>query len=243
LARTEDELVLAFDKYHKVSKDLTQALFNGRSPTLKGNRIITHHASGAVALPVGLWKEVGGCDERFVSWGAEDRALWLSCNACRWNLDSLRTPGNAYHLYHAPSPEVNPRLPEYQSNVALGRRYKAAAGVEAKTGCLPEIDIAELDPEEIKRILSEPSGPLNNPYPLGRTVTIEEIRAQVKAQQINTSILYDDKPETQQLVTYYKESRDRRMTVPVGSKQHMLLMNKLGWEQIENPKEYAQCQA
>src|SRR5690606_12330254 len=93
-----------------------------------GGSVLRHHASGAVIVPVSLWREIGGFDERFRSWGGEDRALWLACNVLRGRLDSHRIPGEAIHLWHPRSPERDQSRADYQANVELAKRYKRAAG-------------------------------------------------------------------------------------------------------------------
>jgi hypothetical protein len=181
LARETGQLVLAFDEYTRLTKQSTISLLAGRQ-SFQGDTI-KHHASGAIAIPRSLWDEVGGYDERFGSWGGEDRALWLACNAVRGRVDSLRVPGVAYHLWHQRSPENNSALPCYQDNIELAKRYKVAAGVSLERGCLPRTDETEIDLQAMRDILREPGGP-QNMRPSGRLIKIttpEPDRQPVKA--------------------------------------------------------------
>jgi glycosyltransferase involved in cell wall biosynthesis len=73
------------------------------------------------------FETVGGLDERFVGYGFEDIALAFA-------LDTLcgphyRTAGNIYHLWH---PWAEFLHPNYPNNLALYRRYAAAAGDAAQ---------------------------------------------------------------------------------------------------------------
>lgn len=162
LAHQRDELVVAFDTYVRTPQNVVQGFYSGCS-ALSGAPY-RHHASGALAVPLGVWRDTGGYDERFGSWGGEDRSFYHVCNTLRGRRHALRVPGEAYHLWHPLSPERNERLPEYQANIALGVRYKIAAGRLARTGHLPAVmdgrDVPG-DPAAIRAILHEPGGPLH----------------------------------------------------------------------------------
>lgn len=179
LAQTSGEMVLAFDSYRRLDQSQSARYLLGQRPD--GGLVLRHHASGAVAVPVSLWREIGGFDERFSSWGGEDRALWLTCNALRGRLDSHRIPGEAIHLWHPRSPERDESRADYRANVELAKRYKRAAGIVETTGCVPAIEESELDPDVIRSILREPGGPLSDATPLGRLATDEELAAAAAA--------------------------------------------------------------
>jgi hypothetical protein len=152
LAKISNRLVLAFDEYYRLEHNQKERA---------ASNPLAHHASGAVAISRELWDKVGGYDERFVSWGGEDRAFWIACNAINGQQQSTRVPGPAYHIWHPPSPERNKHLPEYQANIALGMRYKEAAGIAYRTGILPTGQMGEIDIDAIYSIMREDGGPLN----------------------------------------------------------------------------------
>lgn len=53
---------------------------------------------GAYVMKKSLWQKLGGMDEGFVGWGAEDDAFHLLCKKHRINIKYVG--GYDYHLYH-----------------------------------------------------------------------------------------------------------------------------------------------
>lgn len=166
LAQLQRRLVLAFDTYLKLRRQVTDTICRtGVIPTGRNARTIAngaqtvfpHHASGALAVPVSLWDQVGGYDERFLSWGGEDRAFWLACNMLGG--EAARVVGPAYHLYHPPAADKVRTDPQYLANIDLGMQYKRAAGVTVKTGALPE-DV-EIGPPDLDAMLAVLRASLN----------------------------------------------------------------------------------
>ena len=166
LAHERQQLVLAFTDYLRSRSPATTRVLRGRrhvdvEHTLARSALrATGHASGAMAVPVDVWHMVGGYDERFLSWGGEDRAFWCACNTLAGACDRIH--GNAYHLWHPISPERDERMPQYQFNRALGHRYKRAAGWlrgGGMLGALADADVAP-DPDAMRALLAEPGGPL-----------------------------------------------------------------------------------
>lgn len=176
LALTTGELVLAYEDYIRLDQQQTKRYMVGVKDEYP--KPVKNHASGALAIPRSLWEQVGGFDERFKSWGGEDRAFWLACNALAGRIGSYRVPGDAMHLWHPPSEEKNPSLAEYQDNIELAKRYKAVAGVKSRTGCIPEIEQSELSREAMLAILNEDGGPLNM-RPVGRLVDPKEMEVEI----------------------------------------------------------------
>lgn len=78
--------------------------------------------SGLVVVPREGFEAVGGYDERFAHWGADDVAFGLSMNAL-WG-EVVRLEGSATHLWH-PRDALDSQPPEQHE---LTRRYMAAAG-------------------------------------------------------------------------------------------------------------------
>lgn len=98
--------------------------------------------SNVIAVPRSLWEELGGQDERHVSWGFEDMSFMYAAKALGGGLE--RVHGDVFHLHHARSPEKEKGQPLYEANKALSRRYRAA----------------QFDRDATLAILSEPGGPL-----------------------------------------------------------------------------------
>lgn len=160
LAVTTGRLIRAYHQWHKLSRSFTQSVANGRAPRRPNiERTAYNHASAALALTPTLWRTLGGYDERFVGWGAEDRAFWLAAQTVAGWGDHV--DGSAWHLWHPHAPDRHRSCPTYDANVALGMRYKAAAGVTDQAGILPVAftPITDADPDELARILAEPGGP------------------------------------------------------------------------------------
>lgn len=166
LAVHTGQLIRSWTEYHKLGATTTRRVLRGMSSMQarrlpKAVRTMRNHSSGALAISRSLWDTVGGYDERFASWGGEDRAFWLACNTLTGWPDDIH--GHAWHLWHPTSPERNKDLPQYQANVALAMRYKVAAGVVAQTGIVPEVSFTPVtapDHDAIRRILAESGGPL-----------------------------------------------------------------------------------
>ena len=83
--------------------------------------------SSALAITRDLWDRVGGFDEHFVGWSAEDNAF---CKAATLHGgEPHRIPGHAFHLWHPPGrPPGND--PNYVNNQRRWRHYHAARTVE-----------------------------------------------------------------------------------------------------------------
>lgn len=170
LALKGDMPVFAFEEYHRLTERGTAQKLSGLTPSVSEFQVAHNHQSGAQAIPVSLWQEIGGYDERFSSWGAEDRAFSIAAYAHRGLSEPPRIPGAAVHLWHPPSPERDKSRQDYQDNVALGMRYKRAGGVTGSAGALPAAPDAEFSHEALHAILREPGGPLSDAPPLGYSV-------------------------------------------------------------------------
>lgn len=53
---------------------------------------------GAYVMKKSLWQKIGGMDEGFIGWGAEDDAFHLLCK--KQNIKIIYIDGYDYHLYH-----------------------------------------------------------------------------------------------------------------------------------------------
>lgn len=92
--------------------------FAGDTPTWEGDGPATGFNGGAYVMRRSTWFEVGGMDEDFTGWGAEDDAFTITAER---RLGKARTiPGTCYHLWHPAqrwtSPENYARLMEEYVN-------------------------------------------------------------------------------------------------------------------------------
>lgn len=86
------------------------------------------YISGCQIVPRALWDEVGGFDERFEGWGGEDDAFHAACLAIAGqDAREDRLYGDAWHLWHRPSPDASHRTPTWKQAKALSDRYIDAA--------------------------------------------------------------------------------------------------------------------
>lgn len=166
------QLVLAFTDYLRIAERESSLLLDGQVPEAKWSRtarrratVWKSHASGAVMVPADVWDSVGGFDERFLSWGGEDRAFWLACNTIHGQAD--RIDGPAWHWWHPKAADKQRTMPQYLANIDLGLRYKVAAAWTGKAGALPAVECPPVaDPDAIRAILAEPGGPLGEMVPI-----------------------------------------------------------------------------
>jgi len=150
LAEKTGKIIIAFDQIwfannDKKSKNIHEMYANGK--------LYKDMVSCAIAVPVDLWKESGGYDERFTSWGGEDRAFWFVCNSLK---GSDRINGNAYHYWHPEERNSSSKL--YNESQSLAMEYKKAANYLKATGYLPQIgdgSIGKPNIDKIKELISE----------------------------------------------------------------------------------------
>lgn len=162
--------ILAFGDYYKVSKPesrRTKASRLGYRPATSGLSPRSWHSSGAFAITPAAFQRVGGYDERFESWGGEDRAFWLACRTLlATDLPALngvhRLPGPAWHLWHELSPERDKEHPGFLAMRELGQRYKVASGWLRGGGILGKLADEDTLPDvaALLDLMAEPGGPL-----------------------------------------------------------------------------------
>jgi hypothetical protein len=135
---------------------------------LKGARVTQKHVSGASAISVALWNEIGGFDERFTTYGAEDRCFHLACETIVGSVE--RIDGPAFHWWHRTDPNKNRRTSKDDPRVQLITRYCTAAGYIPEYGQLARLGSsgmielppdAAADPDAMRTLLSEDGGPLS----------------------------------------------------------------------------------
>src|SRR5690606_8632154 len=100
-ARETGRLTHAFDGYHRLDSTNTRLGMRTDPQRIRVARYaaagkrFTNHVSGATAVPLQMWRRVGGFDERFVGWGFEDQVFHLACEVLGGGTE--RVPGPAIH--------------------------------------------------------------------------------------------------------------------------------------------------
>ena len=132
-ARVTGRLVAAFDAVVEISRTCTMDILKGKT-SLAGSflceRVRTRDMetqSSMLVIPRTLWDAVGGMDERFQGWGAEDNAFWKACTL--HGGEPARISGNAYHLWHPSAPGKNGGI-QYKRNINLWQKYHHATTIE-----------------------------------------------------------------------------------------------------------------
>lgn len=164
LAKDSDHVVVAFDTLMLIGRTSTARIHDGRPlrPHLDGSPV-QGHVSCCIVVSRNLWKIVGGFDERFRGWGAEDRAFHAACTT--FTGAGARIDGHAHHLWHPFAPERDRKAPTWQPNVELADRYRIA-GAHYDGGFLRRTRRNATDlppkpnPEAMRQLLAEPGGPL-----------------------------------------------------------------------------------
>jgi len=123
--KASGQMTLPFDRWVVLNRHDSRRVMEGQLPvdkpvTVRGEA----HFSSLVAVPRAHWDALGGMDDRFVGWGAEDDAFQAAYSALCGAI--YRAEGDCHHLWHPPSPERNTNSPLYRANLALLRRYGSA---------------------------------------------------------------------------------------------------------------------
>ncbi len=116
-------MTLAYTTYQALTKAMTERVLRGyRGDWSRGVELtMDTHVSSIVVVPRALWDEVGGFDERFIGWGAEDAAFSSTCRVLAGGID--RVPGTVWHLWHPYSPERSSKSPDRVAGKHLANRY------------------------------------------------------------------------------------------------------------------------
>jgi hypothetical protein len=167
-ASTTGHLTHAFEYYCRLGSAETRRGQMTHNPDARAlSRAATrqrNHMSGASAVPVSLWDEIGGYDERFTSWGFEDRAFDMAAGCLGGSVD--RIGGYAIHWFHIPAPEKKSRPKIGTPAVDLVIRYCLAAAKVPEAGTLTHLVMSRMpkgaqpDISAMRAILGEHGGPL-----------------------------------------------------------------------------------
>jgi hypothetical protein len=119
--------------YAKLTVTQSRSLVKGRpSQSVAGLHARAHWVgdsvswSGLVCVPQAAFHEVGGYDERWEFWGADDVAFGLSLDTLVG--EHVRIEGSCLHLWHPEPLGQTYGHSRHREQYALGERYKAAAG-------------------------------------------------------------------------------------------------------------------
>lgn len=167
-AHQTNQLTHAFTTYTRLGSKQTRAAMNeGNVDAHELSRMAQrqrNHASGAHAISKELWEKIGGYDERFETWGLEDRAFDLAADCLGGGV--RRVDGPAIHWFHEHAKGKEVRIRKDQPTVHLMIRYCQAAGKIPPAGVVAALARsavprnAQPDPEAMLAVLSEEGGPL-----------------------------------------------------------------------------------
>lgn len=170
VAHTTNTFVVAHDERVMLNRSGTEQVLAGYTGSWRQRSMLEKVGDGgvwrdsvscAVAVPVGLFRQVRGFDPLFVGWGREDTAFRIACEVASGG-PILKVAGETFHLWHEPSPGVAADSPTRQRNERRHQRYvEARWDPEAVAALIAERDrTAELpaprvlEPtDEIPRIL------------------------------------------------------------------------------------------
>lgn len=102
-ASKRDILVKPFHHFGYLTESSTESFYNSWKLPIDFNPEFIQEpegnfTGGAYVMKKSLWQHLGGMDEGFVGWGAEDDAFHLLCK--RHNIKIKYVGGYDYHLYH-----------------------------------------------------------------------------------------------------------------------------------------------
>lgn len=101
VAKRKDKLVKPFKYFGYLTEESTELFYHGVrniEDLSFMNPPATGFGGGAYVMKKSLWIDVGGMDEGFVGWGAEDDAFHIRCEEKLGKESFLY--GIDYHLYH-----------------------------------------------------------------------------------------------------------------------------------------------
>jgi glycosyltransferase involved in cell wall biosynthesis len=101
-AKRKDILVKPFSSFGYLTEESTNTFYNNFGTSsfnpLYLNPPQGNFTGGSYVMKKSLWQSIGGMDEGFIGWGAEDDAFHLLCKHKEIVVRYIE--GNCYHLYH-----------------------------------------------------------------------------------------------------------------------------------------------
>ncbi len=123
-ARLTGQMVLPFDDRRELNPEETEGVLHGAPWAMPmGRPFGTGTVSGAVVVNRRLWDVVGGFDEGFVGWGAEDNDFADACT--RTGGAIVKLPGPLWHLHHARHVDATDSSPVLQANRLRWRQKRS----------------------------------------------------------------------------------------------------------------------
>lgn len=102
LAKKKDILVKPFSLFGYLTEESTNDFYNSFEKVFFNPSYIDppqkNFVGGSYVMKKSLWQSLGGMDEGFIGWGAEDDAFHLLCKNS--GVRTAYLEGNCYHLYH-----------------------------------------------------------------------------------------------------------------------------------------------
>jgi predicted glycosyltransferase involved in capsule biosynthesis len=103
VAKRKDSLIKPFSHFGYLTEEATNSFYVGKNNFKHNadsfiNSPEKNFTGGAYVIKKSLWQKVGGMDEGFIGWGAEDDAFHILIKAKLGNAHYV--DGFDYHLYH-----------------------------------------------------------------------------------------------------------------------------------------------
>jgi GT2 family glycosyltransferase len=117
------QMVLPYDDRRELEPGETELVMHGAPLLAAMGRDFGPAVSGVVAVNRRLWDVVGGFDESFVGWGAEDNDFADACR--RTGGEIVRLPGPVWHLHHTRHPDATDSSPVLQANRRRWQEHRA----------------------------------------------------------------------------------------------------------------------
>jgi glycosyltransferase involved in cell wall biosynthesis len=123
IAINDDVLHNPWDVFHHLEGPGTDEFFAGKPVEECSFRPSTWLFCGVIVCTPKAWWKIGGMDEKFKKWGAEDDCMAIAHKVIN-GIDLVKHPGKAYSLGH----ELQKKEPDfdihYNNNVKLMNQYK-----------------------------------------------------------------------------------------------------------------------
>ena len=122
-----------FDRLVDLAEQETERLRSGAQPldwnrsdarTTRRENEVLNFCGGAFAIRRDTFLALGGCDERFLGWGAEDDAMAIKLHRSGHTLGQVEG-STALHLWHAQDRSTTFAQPHYADNLAMAKALTA----------------------------------------------------------------------------------------------------------------------
>ena len=138
------DAVKPYDRLIDLTPEETKQVLAGESPILmdgygrslnrEGIGEYICFCGGLFVMRRALFEFLGGFDEKFLGWGAEDDAMTVKLHTLSQSTQNL-TGHTAYHLWHEQLPHRRFGQPFYQRNLARLRQYQGLGPARMRILC------------------------------------------------------------------------------------------------------------